>query len=338
MNRLAFALFFTVGAASAVTYDVIPPKQVVNDSLNYAHAKNGKGIVDYNLGQYSHALDEFATALEAYAKVDHQIGVISVMQNQGLVYFALRQDEKARSLFETALKRAERLGLSRAMADSWQKLGLVALDRREMESARQYLVKALALYEKVKDSENEASVLNAMGLLALELGNAGSLSEAVSKFKDAASINRKKQNWKGLAANEANLAEAYLRQKAWGDALERAEVALSIEKQVENSKGIGSTLAKISVILEGLSRNQDALLARERAYGVHLALDLKNRQVVDLSELVRLGDALGEKARAAEWKRTLEKLQSDMQKTLDRERREAEKNERKEGAVNAPAP
>lgn len=341
MNQVkSLALAFALGASAllAVTTDVIPPKQVVNETLNYAHAKNLKGINEYNQGQYASALDEFSTALEAYARVDHQSGVIAVMQNQGLVYFARHQDEQARSLFETALKRAQRLGLNKAMADSYQKLGLVALDRKEMEAAKKHFAEALGIYQKIKDQEDEAAVLNAMGLVLLQQDGAGALSEAVSKFKDAASINRKKQNWKGLSANEANLAEAFLRQKAYGDALERCELALIIEKQVENSKGIGATLGKMALILEGLSRGEDALLARERAYAVHLALGLKSRQAVDLAELVRLGDSLGQKSRVAEWQRTLDKLKADMQKVQDRERRETEKAEQKEKTGEAAGP
>lgn len=322
---------------AAAAFDTVPGKQVLNETLNYAHGKNAKGIAAYHQAQYEDALDQFAMAEESYALVDHQVGIIAVLQNKGLVYFALKQDEKAMGFFQEAFTRSDLLGLPKGRADSFQKLGLIRLERGEFDVARKHFAEALAIYAGLKDDENLAAVKNALGLTLLRQNNPAVLDEAEKQFLEAAKINRGKKKWKGVSANEANLSEVASRRNAWAAALEHALAGLHIEKQIEDSKSIGSSLGRIAGIYEALGEKERAYLARQRAYEANLALALKERQQTDLRELLRLGALIGKKPRQEEYAKTLEALSNDLSRQRNREERERAKEE-KDPKANEAAP
>ncbi|MBN8218109.1 MAG: hypothetical protein J0L75_15820 [Spirochaetes bacterium] len=328
--RRSILILLTLSAAlgAAPALDTVPPKQVVNETLNYAHGKNAKGIAAYNAAQYEEALDQFAKAEESYALVDHQIGLIAVLQNKGLVYFALHQDAKAMGFFEEAFTRSDLLSLPKGRADSCQKLGLIALDRGQFAEAKKRFTEAMGLYEKLKDDENIAASMNALGLTLLREENPALLDEAEKRFLDAAKINRGKKQWKGVSVNEANLSEVAFRRKAYPAALDHALSALHVEKQVEDSKGIGSTLGRLAVIYEAMGEKDRAFLARQRAYEANLALGLRDRQQTDLRELLRLGALTGRKARLEEYGKSLEAVSNELNRQRNREERERAKDEK----------
>jgi tetratricopeptide (TPR) repeat protein len=287
--------YFLTGGISLFSKVVIPKEQEVNAVLVQANGANAQGIKNFNDGRYSLALNSFDSALKGYERIDHQEGLIAVLQSMGLVYFAMGQDTNALYLFEESLRRSDLLGYPKGRADSFHKLGLVHLERAEFDDAIKLFQKALAIYAPLQNKEESASTYNSLALCLMSRNKGNDLKMAEDLLVSASKINQSLNHFSAMSANYLNLAQIALRQKDYKKALGFANLSLDIDKPLEDAKAIGATLNILAVIHEKLGNKKLSFFYHERAYGTSKALDLRNRQIGDLDELIRLANELGYK-------------------------------------------
>lgn len=315
-----------LGALSAAAFgasvEAVDKKFIQNEILEGANLYNTKGIRNYLAGRYVDAADEFQSALQDYERIDHQDGYISAIQNLGLVYFAQGQDKKANECFLEALRRSELLGYKKGKADSFQKLGGVWSDRGKYDEALGQYAEAQKIYGELRDTESMASLLNSMGVCLLRRGKAEDLGKAELDFAEAAKLNRQLKKYPGLSANYINLSQVSILKKNPEIALDFALKALSIDKQIEDSKSIGTSLATIGSIYEGLGKKELAFLYHQRAYGTSKALQLKSRQQTDLQNLVRLAGLLNLGEKKAGYEKDLAQVSKEVARKKEKDQRE----------------
>jgi len=315
------ALFFLILAAAlwGASVEPIDKKFIQNDILEGANIINTKGIRNYLAGRYLDAADEFQGAIRDYERIDHQDGFVAAVQNLGLVYFALGQDKKANECFLEAQRRSELLGYKKGRADSFQKLGSVWSDRARYDEALGQFNEAQKIYAELKDSESLASLLNSMGVCLLRRGKAEDLGKAEVNFAESAKLNRQLKKYPGLSANYINLSQVAVLKKTLEAALDFALKALSIDKQIEDSKSIGTSLATVGSIYETMGKKELAYLYHQRAYGTSKALGLKSRQMTDLQNLVRLAEALNLGDKKAAYEKDLAQVSKEVARKKDKD-------------------
>ncbi|MBL8993808.1 MAG: hypothetical protein JNM63_10730, partial [Spirochaetia bacterium] len=130
------------------------------------------------------------------------------------------------------------------------------------------------------------------------------------------------KKYPGLSANYINLSQVASLKKTPEIALDFALKALSIDKQIEDSKSIGTSLATIGGIYEGMGKKELAFLYQQRAYGTSKALQLKSRQMTDLQNLVRLAGALNLTEKKAAYEKDLAQVSKEVARKKEKDQRE----------------
>lgn len=320
--KSALLLLSFSAALFGASVEPVDKKFIQNEILEGANLYNSKGIRNYLSGRYVDAADELQSAIQDYERIDHQEGYISAMQNLGLVFFAQGQDKKANECFLEALRRSELLGYKKGKADSFQKLGGVWSDRGKYDEALSQYAEAQKIYADLRDTESMASLLNSTGVCLLKRGRPEDLGKAEVDFAEASKLNRQLKKYQGLSANYINLSQVAAYKKTPEVALDFALKALSIDRQIEDSKSIGTSLATIGALYEGMGKKELALLYHERAYGTSKALQLKARQQTDLQNLVRLAGALNLTEKKAAYEKDLAQISKELARKKERDQKD----------------
>ncbi len=288
MKYLLPTLLFFVVCSTLWSKEIVPKNQEVNAVLVSANTANNQGIKNYNEGRYRLALNSFDDALKGYERIDHQQGLVAVLQSMGLVYFAMGEDTNALNLFQEAMRRSELLDYQKGRGDSFHKLGLVHLERGKYSDAITSFQKATEIYISIKNKEELASTFNSLALCLMSRNQKGDLSLAEDMLGNAIKINRELLNYKAISANFLNLAQIALKEANPRKALQFAENSLDIDKTFEDAKAIGASLNILASIHEKLGNKNLSFFYHERAYATSRALELRNRQLSDLEDLIRL--------------------------------------------------
>ena len=259
----------------------------------------------YRQGRYDLALQFFTQALNENLSVDNEPGVVQSYNSIGRVYLAVGMIGEAESAFLRAAAIAVRLGGEPQFVTS-NNLGELYL--RQGDAAT-----ALATFERVLGGPLAGMPPAQVGLLYHNLGCAskatGDLVKAMEWLKKALAVNLDEKLYEEAAADYYMIASVHSKQGALEEAAKNAELALTLDKQIESSPGIAKDLYALGLIA---NKRRDAAAAYDyfqRSYLVFTTLGMRSDIKKALTELVAAADALGRTTDAAGFRATLADLE-----------------------------
>ncbi len=224
------------------------------------------------------------TASEAEAH--HALG--SVLLEEEKLGDALDQFHTARRLFETV---DDPWGLSR----SWRRIGDVDYRLGSYELAMEAYLKARDQLERVIDPDRTQRL--AVGHLHVMVGNVlqkmGVLDQALSEFREAASIYAREGYDLGLAGVTLNIGNLLFDQKRYGEALEEYRKARDLVQRVGNDALLSMALTNMASAWTELGRFTEAGKAIERSQEICRRIGRKRGTLHNLAELGDLEKARG---------------------------------------------
>lgn len=300
----AAALVLLLAAACSTA----PKKtEVVVETRNQAAEATQAGNSYYRQGRYDLALRFFTQALEYSTSVDNLEGVIQSSNSIGKVSMALGAFADAEKLFSRALAQAgDRLDLAALSASNLGELYMRTGDYQ----------KALDVFDRLLAAESAKTGSGLTGaqraLLLHNRGtaykNLGELKKAREDLSSSLAMNLAAKLVEEAAADYYVLASLDAKEGDLESAKKNAELALSLDKKVENSLGIAKDLYALGVIS---SRRGDTAAAYDylrRSYLVSATLSMRADMRRALVELIAAAEALGRTEEAADYRKTLMEL------------------------------
>lgn len=213
-----------------------------NDSTRLADAYNNLGKVNLKIGNYKEAFDSFMKALDVYNKNQQYGNAASTHNNLGLLYHELNNSEKAVDNFRIALAGFEALGDSIGMSAALNNIGLTYSN----DSALFYFNKAAEI--------NKRNNLYGLGISYQARGNfyfnIGLTDEAGDNYEKARTVAQAiKQSYQEAFAI-LGLAHVALAENQLNDALNFANQALTIAREMDNKVLLNNAFEIISRIYE----------------------------------------------------------------------------------------
>jgi len=126
---------------------------------------NQIGILYYNLGNFSLALQYMEQALEIIEKLTNPKLSIIIIGNMANANLQLKNFDKAELLYREALRRSKLNGLEKNTAFLTGNLGALYLYKRQYERAMEYYQDALKTYTELDDKLGCANVMGNIGRL-----------------------------------------------------------------------------------------------------------------------------------------------------------------------------
>ncbi len=172
-------------------------------------AKNGLGIVNRRMGNYSEALTYYFDCLKLNEEIKNDTNISSTLQNIGIIYRDLEEYDKAIDYYDKSLEMRLQINDSLALAGSYNAYGILYRRIKEYQKALDYYHKSLAISEKLNDNENVAQSHNNIGVVYVLKKD---YPKAVEYFQKAFDLHSSKNNEAGIARYYANMTHVYDRQ------------------------------------------------------------------------------------------------------------------------------
>lgn len=142
------------------------------DSVKYvihAKANNIIGLVNWNISNYTKALEYYTSAIEAAGKINDRLGVAMITGNIGIVYSKLEDYERAYSYYTKALAVHEELGMKSEVANVTCNIGIMYRSQEEYPLALECFIKALSLHQSLGMKTEAARMMGNIGSVYFSL-------------------------------------------------------------------------------------------------------------------------------------------------------------------------
>jgi tetratricopeptide (TPR) repeat protein len=223
--------------------------QYKNSGNEYGQAKiyNNLGLLSFNQGEYSKALEYHMEALPIFLKLKHHRGIANTYNNAGVVLQYLGDYPQALDYYLKAMRifqeRAE--GNEEGLANAYMNVGIMYKNLRDFDKALEYHHKALSQYEKLG---NKQGIANAFG----NIGNVFSLTNqrdtSLSYYHRALHINEEIGNSRRIASDLSNIGAAHAAARDFTPSIQAMEQAKKLYEQLNDKNSLSSVLAQLAEI------------------------------------------------------------------------------------------
>jgi len=142
-----------------------------NDSVQIARILTNMGSVYFDQGLNNKALEKYSEAYNLVVKLNHVFGQCLLLNNLGSVYYQQKDYENASKNYFASLKISEQIDDIEGIAVSYINIGSLYFERQQYDSALAIHKKALAIREEMHHKDGISSALNEIGKVYCELGN-----------------------------------------------------------------------------------------------------------------------------------------------------------------------
>jgi tetratricopeptide (TPR) repeat protein len=302
----------TIHAAAALTLILLascssaPPKSdVVNDMKNQAADATAAGNRYLRLGRFDFALQFFTQALQLNTSVDNTEGIIKSYNSIGRAYIAIGDLTEAERILNRALPLASVAGRESLFADTTDALAQLNLAKGNPEQAIAQLDKALALPEG-KLTAQETAILNHD--LGTAYKNTGDLARARDLFQKSLAVNLSADLMEEAAGDYYMIASVDSKQGDYAKADSNLQLALQLDKKMENSLGIAKDLYALGLVAAKRKDDAAAYDYFKRSYNVYTSLGLTVDAKNALEKVVAEAGIIGETEESAGFKKTLQDM------------------------------
>lgn len=169
------------------------------DSLFYAHALNGIGVLHKKQRNYLKALAVMDSARVIYARQGEAFGQGGVLNNLGVVYKSLGRYEEARRCYEQGLAIFEADGYDRGIMSFAQNLGILENLEGRPDKGLAHCSRALAIANSVPLASTQSEALNEIAKSLLMLDRKAealdSIDRAIAIAADKQLLEKEQQAW-----------------------------------------------------------------------------------------------------------------------------------------------
>ena len=257
----------------------------MNEIKNKASTLTRQGNNYYRDGKYTLALQFYREALKTNRLVDHLQGMAQSHLDIGKVLLFNENTDEAIEYFNSALLLTEENNLTEIKTWAVFYLGQAKQKQGELKSALSYYNQAYEFSQI--DRQDELAAIILLKLHSLDQINIDKLIQAVSLLEGLYN-SKKLTDAKRLSTAYYTLSKAYFQKPDYDKAIKFASLALKIDKDLENSIGIGQDLHALGEYYYHRQENNQALNYLNRSKFIYVYLSRKNNLVQVLNKLIEI--------------------------------------------------
>lgn len=232
----------------------IGTKEELKVKKGLARAYGSMGIVFSEQSNYAKALQYHLKAVAIYEEMKDEEKTARVYNNIGIVYRSQKEDFKALDYFSRAQKLQKRIG-DGTVGITTTNIGNLHLQQKNYEKANQYYLEAKQLFEKYPNDRGQGELFNNIGLYFKETNNQ---PKAFESWELALQSFAKIDDRFGTSDTYLLMGECYYDQKRFTEALEYAQKAAKLSKDLNVLEGTALAEKLLSSIYEKLNNSTAA--------------------------------------------------------------------------------
>jgi tetratricopeptide (TPR) repeat protein len=197
---------------------------------DYSVLYNNIGLVYWDKGELSTALNYFLLSYELDEQLNNLDGMSSSLLNIGLIYDDLKDWKNALKYYFKSFSICKKIKDEKGMALCYNNIGKVYGSNNDTYKAMDYYVKSYNISKRIEDKRNMAMAGNNIGTLYLDKGN---FEEAWKYFDQSFNLYKTIGDVSGMLLPMGNLGDLYNRKQdyAKAEAMLKEQLRICIENE-----------------------------------------------------------------------------------------------------------
>ena len=203
------------------------------DTVALAKAYNRIGVCYKHLGIYSEALQALNTSYLYYLALNDTVGLGSTKLNLGNVFKNIGHTDRAKDAYHEALNIYILAGELNGIGNCYNNLGNVFKNEGNLDSAQYYMNQTILIRKITGDQKGLSYIFHNLANLAIKMDK---LDDAIAYTDSALIIKSERNDTYGIAGEMEVYSRIYFEKKDWKKAIQFAEKALSLAKNIGNAE------------------------------------------------------------------------------------------------------
>ncbi len=212
--------------------------EIMGYNLKVANALRHIGVIYWQLGNFSMAMDFLQESNIIYGRISNQLGVARTFSNIGLVFYEQGFYARALENYFRALKILEEKDEKDVLSAVLNNIGLLYQDQGDFKLAEEFHQRSLQIKRQLNDQRAISFSLNSLGTLKQQTGQ---YQEALEYYTSALAIRQKLLDKREIANTQSNIGHLYILMNQPRLALSNLNQALSLFSEVDDQTGIAQT-------------------------------------------------------------------------------------------------
>lgn len=215
----------------------------IHDTAAIGVTYNNLGMNYHNLGQYKKAIEQYQNSFQIANNFNNQRDLYFSLINIGIIYDEWGKYKLALEHYQNALFISKEINNMGYTAISLQNIGVVYHELGNFDSALLYLNKSLDISEQIGDKKGIFKSFINTGDIFIKIHDN---QKAIDNFKRALQISEESGNKTNIALASLKLGEVYTLEKKYSTAKPLLKEALSLAKEIEETKLIKDAYKALS--------------------------------------------------------------------------------------------
>lgn len=240
--------YLRTSPATAYTYakNALTTAQKSQFAQGVGRALNQLGLVAFQTGDYTQAVNYFLKALKINEQLDYKSGVANTYAYLAKVYTQQRSYEQAIVYHFKALKLRAVLKDNTGAGNTYNNLGLLHNQLKKYDKAIDYYTKSLLIQQKLKNQQGMAITYNNIGEVYNQQRN---YANALYYFIKSLQIKKNLKDLQGEAITLSNIGNIYYQTRQYSLAVNSLLKALEIRQKLNDNRRIAATCNNLGRVL-----------------------------------------------------------------------------------------
>lgn len=221
-----------------------------------AQAVNCLGIILFNKGEISKALEYYTKALKTRQELNDKKGIAGSFNNIANVYQTQADNGKAIEYYTQSLKIYEEIGDKSGEANCLINIGRIYREIGDNAKAIDYQERSLKIKETIGDKSGIASAYSNLGSMYLDIGDE---VKSMDFFQRFLTVSREIGNKDKEALALVSIGYIYKKRQDNTQALNYFNESLKISEKIGNKKFIAHSLANIGDVYKQIGQSEKAI-------------------------------------------------------------------------------
>ncbi len=248
--------------AAAYAMEALRLSEKINYAKGISDAYRTMGSVNYNIGNYSAALENYFKALKVSDRANDKSSGSKILGSIGIVYQMQKDYDKALDCYVRSMQKFKELGDTYNVGIALGNIGIIYKAQHNLPKALDYYFRSQKIYIDLdRKSDISSGYLN-IGNIYYEKND---FPLALEYYSKALKIDEEIPDEYSVAFDLGSMGEAYRRQKKFSQAREYLNQSLSISKKMGIKIECSEIYASLS-LLDSAERNDRAAFENYKMY------------------------------------------------------------------------
>ena len=238
-------------------------REEVRDSSGIGETLNNIGLIHHAQGNIPLAIDYYQKSLKIQELIDDYTGMSTTILNLGVISSDQGDYTNALTYFLRSYELQERTGDEYGKAHSLHNLSRIYQRKGNFEKALRTIQQSLEIRRKIQDTKGIAYSLFNMGNILSKMDTIGETKVIQKEYLESLAIFEKLEDKEGVAYVMNQLAELYFKNGEYRRALDCAERALSLGKELGYPEQIRNASHSLYLIHKAMKQEGLALAMYE---------------------------------------------------------------------------